>query len=333
MVFGKGRSRDIFFCMVLLMVLSPGMLWGTGLREEPPERPGPPLQEPLRALPSSVVRVALVPGGGDEASLEKGVRQALEDQNRTLAGRERLVLFQKDSPPPGALDLQINLVERAVAGGAHVILLDALDSRGLVAAAERARAAGVLVVTLMHPLEEGGADFHVGTDTAAASGSVVEHLFLYGGAGPVALLPGEERPRSFPGRARQVLRYLDENYPEVRILKASPPGPISREAAAVAARGLVAAVPDLAAIVATDGASLEGAARGVLEAGGAGRVAVIGFDKTPETVAFLEEGVIRGILVEDPLAIGYVAMVRAVAALRGEDVPKEIFVPYRLVGP
>ncbi|POQ98731.1 hypothetical protein AU468_11865 [Alkalispirochaeta sphaeroplastigenens] len=339
MFFETRRSREdsrrgaFLLALALLLLLPAGALRATGLREELPERPEPSLREPPAGpLPARVVRVALVPPGPDESSLEAGVRQALDDQNTTLSGGERMVLFQKDAPPRDALDIQINLVERAVAGGAHVILLNPLDPRGLVAAVERARAAGVLVVTLMNPLER-GASFHVGTDASAASGSVVEHLLRYRGTGPVALFSGPEGAPPSRDRARQVLGYLEEHHPEVRILEPLPSGPVSLEAVAVATRSLVAATPDLAGIIATDSISLEGAARGVREAGAAGRVVVAGFDKTPGTKALLEEGVIRGILVEDPFAIGYVALVRAAAALRGSDVPEEIFLPYRMAGP
>jgi ribose transport system substrate-binding protein len=80
----------------------------------------------------------------------------------------------------------------------------------------------------------------------------------------------------------------------------------------------IAANPNLVAIFATNLFSAEGAATGIKQAGKSGKIKVIGFDAGPDQVKALKDGTVQALIAQSPAVIGTMAVIQAVAALKGK---------------
>jgi ribose transport system substrate-binding protein len=67
--------------------------------------------------------------------------------------------------------------------------------------------------------------------------------------------------------------------------------------------------------------------------GWAKQIKFIGFDASPNLVKGLRDGQIQGLIVQDPVNMGYLAVKTLVAHIRGEKVQRRIDTGVRLVTP
>ncbi|HVA86954.1 MAG TPA: substrate-binding domain-containing protein, partial [Candidatus Saccharimonadales bacterium] len=91
----------------------------------------------------------------------------------------------------------------------------------------------------------------------------------------------------------------------------------------------LAAQPDLAGVVACDGAAGLGAATAIKGAGKAGKIKLISFDAGPDLVAALKAGTISALMIQRSADIGAMAVDDAVRYLNGDhNIPQQTLVPY-----
>ena len=64
----------------------------------------------------------------------------------------------------------------------------------------------------------------------------------------------------------------------------------------------------------------QGVGQAIAENKLAGKVALIGFDSDDKLISFLKDGVISGLVVQDPYRMGYDGIKTALAASKGEKV-------------
>ena len=322
---------------LILLCVPAAHLPATGLRETaspleltlPVSVPPPPIQ-----LPRPVVRLALLAGDSPEDPLRRGAEAAVRELNSRVAAGSQVVLLREGALPDraiGNLDLQINQIENALARDVAGILIDPVDREGVLPYLERAAAAGTVLVTINTPVDSRHVSVHVATNTEAAVATVVEQLVALLGVPPVVAIlsgPGDQPQNRM--RREHLLARFSRVHPNVRILEPLPGGAPTETVALDAVMGALAANREIRAIIATDRISTAGTTRAVERAGRAGDLVVIGFDGTPE---LLHAGSLRGYLEESPYTAGYVAVLRAVDAIRGEAVPPVIDIPYRFVRP
>ncbi len=70
--------------------------------------------------------------------------------------------------------------------------------------------------------------------------------------------------------------------------------------------------------------SAVGAARAVIDRGLEGQIQLVGFDSSLEEIRLLERGVFKGIVIQNPYKMGYLAVEAAYRALKGEMLPESI---------
>lgn len=327
-----GRRARIGLTLLFLATAIVGVptVNATGLREIPTrEEPLVPLEPPDKdyrgpgADPTPVFRVAVVTRDTADSPLRRGAVSAAGDQVEIVEGS-----FEAEN----ALDLQINLVENAITAGVDGIILDPLHQDGLVPYVERARTAGIVVVTVNNPVATALVNTHVSTDQGAAGIAVVDRLLHLMGSDAVVGVLGS-RPTGVPADERRegFLYRLRERYPKVRVVEPVIGGVSTEQEAMIATLDMITANRDIGGILATDAISTAGAARAVTRAGLAGEIALVGFDPGPDGARLLREGAVRGFLVEDHYGIGHTALIHVVEILRGGTVPSKVVVPYRFM--
>lgn len=87
---------------------------------------------------------------------------------------------------------------------------------------------------------------------------------------------------------------------------------------------ILVANPDLVGIFADNLPMGVGAGRAIAERGLEDQVAVVAFDSDDQEIAYLQEGQIKALVVQNPYRMGYDGVVTAVAAINGEEVEREI---------
>ena len=81
---------------------------------------------------------------------------------------------------------------------------------------------------------------------------------------------------------------------------------------------ILTANPDLNGIYAANEPSVLGAAEAVRQAGKAGQIKIIGWDTSDGQIQALREGVITGLIAQNPFKMGYASVDAAVSKIRGE---------------
>ena len=145
---------------------------------------------------------------------------------------------------------------------------------------------------------------------------------LIGGKGKVFVMnvkPGisttDARGKGFEegAKAQPGLTYIGQQYDNDDPAKA-----------ASIVKAVLAKNPDLKGIFATNLFSAEGAASALREAGKLGKVKIIGFDAGPKQVQDLKDGLVQGLIAQEPASIGAQGVQQAVNALTGKPTTKVI---------
>lgn len=189
---------------------------------------------------------------------------------------------------------QVGLVEQMVAQGVQAIVIAPADSKALVPALKRAQAAGVLVVNIDNKLDadtlkqaELTAPF-VGPDNRAGAKAVGEVLAKQLKAGDeVAILEGV--PTAFNSQQRRAGFEVAMNAAGMKIVTVQS-GQWEMEKANNVAAGILAANPNVKALLCANDNMALGAAAAVQSAGKSGQVKIIGFDNISAIKPLLADG-------------------------------------------
>jgi len=209
---------------------------------------------------------------------------------------ERTLLSIVTVPAFNAVALA-NAIDAAVAGGVSGIAAVAVDAPEVFASIDRAREAGVPVVTLVSDLAGSARDHFIGVDNIAAgrtAGSLMGR-FLGKRPGPVAVLAGSMRVRDHGERLEGFLTAMSA-MPDARAILPVLEGQDDPDLSFKLIADCLAAVPDLAGIY-----NLGAGNRGLLKALAARGtdLCVIVHELTGETRGALESGVIDAVLNQD----------------------------------
>lgn len=189
------------------------------------------------------------------------------------------------------------VIDAAVAEHVSGIAAVAVDAPEVFAAIDRARDAGIPVVTLVSDLSGSGRDHFIGVDNIAAgrtAGSLMGR-FLGNRPGPVAVLAGSMRVRDHGERLEGFLAAMSA-MPNARAILPVLEGQDDPDLSFKLIADCLAAVPDLAGIY-----NLGAGNRGLLKALAARGMdpCVIVHELTGETRGALESGVIDAVLNQD----------------------------------
>ncbi len=189
---------------------------------------------------------------------------------------------------------QVGLVEQMVAQGVQALVIAPADSKALIPALKRARDAGVLVINIDNrldasTLQQAGLQVpFVGPDNRAGAKAVGEVLAKHLQPGDeVAILEGVTT--AFNSQQRRAGFEDAMNAAGMKIV-AVQSGQWEMEKANGVAAGLLAAHPNLKALLCANDNMALGAAAAVQAAGKAGQVRIVGFDNIAALKPLLADG-------------------------------------------
>lgn len=223
---------------------------------------------------------------------------------------------------------QINVVENFVNKGVSGIVLAPLDDTALVRPVQHAMQAGIPVVIMDSGLKaEAGKDYvsYVATDNLDGGRKAARRMGeLLGGKGKVLLLRYLEGSASTTEREEGFLDELRKQYPDIQIVSHDQHAGATTEEAFAKAENLLEKYPDLDGIFGPCEPVVFGVLRALHEAGRAGKMKLVGFDRSEKLVKAMSDGHVHGLVLQDPVNMGYLAVKTLAAHLRGEKVPARI---------
>lgn len=235
---------------------------------------------------------------------------------------------------------QIRVMEDFVTRGVSGIVLAPLDDAALRMPVRDAVDRGIPVVIIDSGLKSEDYISFVSTDNYIGGRKGGERLAeILGGKGKVIMLRYQEGSASTMNREQGFLDVLKEKYLQIEIVSSNQYGGATTESAYKASENLLAPLrtPDggltIDGIFCPNESTAFAMLRALQDSGLAGRVKYVGFDSSERLVQGLQKGEIHGLVLQDPINMGYLGVKTMVRHLQGEKVEKRIDTGSRVATP
>jgi ribose transport system substrate-binding protein len=233
-------------------------------------------------------------------------------------------------------DQQIQTVENFTTRRVSGIVLAPLDSQALVRPVNNAVRAKVPVVIFDSGLKTDSYVSFVATDNYKGGVMAAERLGqLLGGKGNAILLRYAVGSASTEEREAGFLDTLKKQFPDIKLLASDQYAGPTRETGYQASQNLLTRFGrDVNGIFCPNENSTIGMTKALRDIGKAGgKVKMVGFDAGSQSVADLKNGDVQGLVVQNPIFMGYKAVMTMVEHLQGKPVEKRIDTGVVLVTP
>jgi ribose transport system substrate-binding protein len=203
---------------------------------------------------------------------------------------------------------QIQIVDSYIAQRVDGIVLAACDRKALVAAVDRAMAAGIPVTVFDSGLDSENFTSYVATDNREAGRMAARELArLLGGKGKTGMVRHVPGSVSTTDREEGFREAVTKEFPGI-VVVAEQFGMSDRGKSMAVAENILTAHPALDGFFCSTEPSTTGTALALKSRGVAGKVKLVGFDSNEALVAEMKAGVIQALVVQDPFKIGFEAV-------------------------
>ena len=280
---------------------------------------------------ATTYRIAVIPKGTTHVfwkSIHAGAIKA--EQELKASGLDVQVIW-KGPLKEDDRESQIRVVEDFVTRGVNGIVLAPLDDAALRRPVKDAVDSGIPVVIIDSDLKSEDYVSFVATDNYVGGQKGGERLAeILGGKGKVIMLRYQEGSASTMNREQGFLDILKKKYPGIEVVSANQYGGATTESAYQASENLLAPLRTAGGGLTIDGifcpneSTAFAMLRALQDSGLAGKVKYVGFDSSDRLVQGLRGGEIQGLVLQDPINMGYLGVKTIIAHLRGEEVKKRI---------
>ncbi|MDI1318882.1 MAG: substrate-binding domain-containing protein [bacterium] len=221
---------------------------------------------------------------------------------------------------------QVQVVENFIGRRVSGIVLAPLDNRALVAPVETAVRGKIPVVIIDSGLQSDAYSSFVATDNREGGRIAARNLGkLLGGKGNIIMLRLMVGSNSTEEREAGFVEIMQKDFPAMKLLSIDQHAGATRDTAKRAAETLLAKYGTVVnGVFASNESSAAGMLLALRDAGLAGKVKFVAFDSGETLNAGLKKGDIDGLVVQNPMNMGYLGVKTMVAVLRGEKVPARI---------
>jgi ribose transport system substrate-binding protein len=286
--------------------------------------------------PAETYEVAVIPKGTTHEfwkSIHAGAMQAAEELK--AEGVEVRIIW-KGPLREDDREQQVQVVENFIARRVSGMVLAPLDARALVAPVETAVRAGIPVVIIDSALNSPLPVSTVSTDNYRGGVLGARRLAeVLGGKGRVMLIRVLAGSMSTEQREAGFLDTMQQEFSGITVISSDQHAGPTRDTAYRTAQNLLNRFGrEVAGVFAPNESSATGMLLALRDAGLAGgRVKYIGFDSGSQILPALKAGDMQGIVVQNPMKMGYLGVKTLVAQLRGRSVVREIDTGCELVTP
>jgi len=301
------KTRAAVFLALTLSLLGAAGCGGGGKNE-----PGP--AEPAK------LKLAVIPKGTTHEfwkSIHLGALQAAEEFG--------VEVIWKGPQKEDDRAQQITVVEDFISRGVDGIVLAPLDERALCRPVQDAVREKIPVIVIDSGLQ--GSDYisYVATDNYKGGVMAARRLAgLLQGKGRIFLIRYQEGSASTTQREQGFLDTIKAEAPGISLLVQDQYAGTTTESAYQLAENLISRFPDVDGVFCPNESSTFGMLRALQETGLAGKIVFIGFDSSPKLVQALRDGHIQGLILQNPVKMGYLGVKLMTLHLRGQAVDKLI---------
>ncbi len=274
-------------------------------------------------------RLAVIPKGTTHVywkSVEAGALAAAEEMNVEIVYKGPLKENDRAQ--------QIAIVEQFVSEGISGIVLAPLDDTALQRPVADAMGKNIPVVIIDSGLKgEAGRDFvsFVATDNRQGGVIAGEHLAsLLEGKGKVVLLRYLEGSASTTEREAGFLEVM-ARHPGIEVIVDNRYGGPTAGDAKTTSLDLLDRLKEADGIFASNEPTVFGMLLALRQNNLAGKIKFVGFDASPQLIEAMQKGEIQGLVVQNPVKMGYEGVAAMVRHLKGESVDPRIDTGVRLV--
>src|SRR6266436_4121884 len=312
--------RRLLCCLVIVALSSCG---------KQPDQAAPPVS-------GRAFTIAVIPKGTTHEfwkSIEAGSRKA---EQELRANGLKVEVIWKGPLREDDRDQQIQVVENFTSKRVSGIVLAPLDSQALVSPVASAVQAKIPVVIIDSGLKSDQYVSFVATDNLKGGQMAAERLGqLLGGKGNVILLRYAVGSASTEEREAGFLDVLKKQFPEIKLISSDQYAGPTRETGYQASQNLLNRFGnEVNGVFCPNENSTIGMAMALREIGkGGGKVKMVGFDAGSQSVADLKNGDVQGLIVQNPVFMGYKGVMTMIEHLQGKPVEKRIDTGVVLVTP
>jgi ribose transport system substrate-binding protein len=267
--------------------------------------------------PAKTLRIAVIPKGTTH-DFWKSVHAGAIKAKREFGHVE--VIFRGPEKEDDR-EQQVSLVQNFISSRVDAIVLAPLDDKALLPAVQQATAAKIPVVIIDSGLAgQVGKDFISFAATDNYKGGLLGGQRLgaaLGGKGRVLLLRYQEGSASTVERERGFVEALGK-FPDIQLIDPKRYAGPTRATAQEAAENLLTANTDIQGIFCPNESSTFGMLLALRSRGLLGQVRFVGFDASPGLVEALSKGELDGLVVQNPMKMGYVGVKTAVDYIHGK---------------
>ena len=216
---------------------------------------------------------------------------------------------------------QIQVVENFIGQRVSGIVLAPLDKKGLVAPVESAVRGKIPVVVIDSGLESTVPSSYIATDNTEGGRIAARELGkLLGGKGNVIMIRLQVGSASTEAREEGFLEVMKKDFPDIKLLSTDQHAGATRDTAKAVSENLLNRFgKQVNGIFCVNESAAAGMLLALRDAGLAGgKVKFVGFDSGETLNAGLMAGDIQGLVVQNPMRMGYLGVKTMVAVLRGE---------------
>ncbi len=268
-------------------------------------------------------KIAVIPKGTTHEFWKSIHAGAVKAQREFEAQGINVSIIWKGPLKEDDREQQIQVVENFVGQRVSGIVLAPLDKKGLVAPVETAVRGKIPVVIIDSAIESKAPASFVATDNREGGRIAGRELGkLLGGKGNVIMLRLQVGSASTEEREEGFLEVMKKDFPNIKLLSTDQHAGATRDTAKAVSETLLNRFGrDLNGIFACNESSAAGMLLALRDAGlGKGKVKFVAFDSGETLNAGLMAGDIQGMVVQNPMRMGYLGVKTVVAALRGEKV-------------
>ena len=280
--------------------------------------------------------IAVIPKGTTHEFWKSIHAGAVKAQRELAAQGMKVEVIWKGPLREDDRDQQIQVVENFMTRRVSGIVLAPLDSQALVRPVVSAAQAKVPVVIIDSGLKTDKYVSFVATDNYKGGQLAAQRIGqLLEGKGNVILLRYAIGSASTEERESGFLDMLKEKFPGIKIISSDQHAGATRETAYQVSQNLLNRLGREANGVFCPNESvtiaMTKALRDIGRAGG--KIKMVGFDSGSQSVLDMRNGDLQGLVVQDPVRMGYLGVMTLVKHLQGEKVESRIDTGVHLVTP
>jgi len=271
--------------------------------------------------------IAVIPKGTTHEFWKSINAGAVKAQRELAAQGIAVTIIWKGPLKEDDREQQVQVVENFVGRRVSGMVLAPLDNKALVAPVETAVRGKIPVVIIDSGLASTVQSSFVATDNREGGRIAARNLGkILGGQGNVIMLRYAVGSNSTEEREAGFLEVIKSDFPAIKLLSTDQHAGATRDSAKRVAENLLSRFgPQVNGIFAVNESAAAGMLLALRDAGLAGgKVKFVGFDSGETLNAGLQAGDVQGLVVQNPLNMGYLGVKTIVAVLRGEKVPDRI---------